>query len=643
MASDAVTASLPTGARLDPQDIDAPMDPNFGLPTVNKTGVSNRELYDAMTDSDRQMIAAFSGWASSTQPTYKSRQGGLFQRDRYITPVTIRDQMRVAYAAVEQDDVVSSAARVTEALAFSDCSFVAEDEDDEDIYNQIAEELDLDARLREIWRELFTVSQCYIAIWWEDRVMKVRGKTDKGNEKRKSYVLRVPTNITLLDPLRVVPVGTTIFGKERLAYCANRSEHQEFLLAMQDVSGYGRFNEDEIVKRLVVEPYLPDAFEKRELQDAGFDVQNLWLLNPDNVFRHTATRPSFRRWAPVDMRSIFELLDQKQQLRQSERAHLLGATNFIVLVTKGSDMIPAKPDEIENLKVQTRTIGSMPVLVGDHRLKVDIVTPKMDLTLKAERWNTLDSRITANVYGMFSLGNYAAGAQGDDSAKLTKVVAKGMESRRKMIRRVLEKHVFKPMYDMNDDLKTKGKLLFHPASIALDFDASWAMFLLQLRQDREISRDTILTQFDLNQKHEFLMLTREKDKYDDTFQSQVAFSGPGAPKGPFIDPNTGQQVPAGTPGAIPAPAGTPAKKAAPDNGGGRRNGGGAAPGTGQGQPAKAPNRKSDKGRKAKVATAGTLTITITDDEGNVVAQGEPLPGIDATALLLEREEEEADV
>lgn len=624
MASKALTGEL-MGTELEPQ-----YDENFGMGVVNTSGVPTRQVFDVLSEEERKMMAAFTGWANSVQPSYRSRNGGLFQRDRYVAPNTISDQMRVAYAAVEEDDIVSGALDVTEALAFADCSFTCDDEDDEDIYNQIAEELDLDSRLREIWRELFTVSQVYVAVWWEDRVFKVRGETEKGNAKRKEYKVRVPTDLTILDPLRIVPVGTTIFGKERLAYAANRMEHNEF----QSLIGGGRYqglvsqnrvNQDPIVERLIVEHYVPDPVEKREIADAGFETQYLWLLNPDHVFRHTLTRPGFQRWAPVRLRSIFGILDRKQNLGQMERAHLLGATNFIVLITKGSDAIPAKQDELDNLKMQSRVVGQVPILVGDHRLKVEIITPKVDNTLKAERWNTVDSRITARVFGMFALGNYAAGAAGDDSSKLTKVVAKGLESRRKMINRALEKHIFKPMFDMNDEIKTRGKLMFHPASIALDFDSAWAMFMLQLRQDREISRDTILSQFDLNQKHEFQMLKREADKYDDTFQSQVAFSGPGDPKGPF-DPATG--LPVSQPGKPGAPA---TKKSPTDNGGGVRNGGGAAPGTGQGKPAVVPNRKSDKGRKAKVAAQ--LTVTITDEEGNVVAEGTPLPGVNMVDLI----------
>lgn len=621
----------------------SPPDPHFQLPVMNDTGVQTDAIWKEMTNSDRKVIAAFTGWAQATQPSggaIPSRNGGIFQRDRYITPNTVVEQMKAAYAAVEQDDIVSGVAEATESLAFSICSFVADDEDDQDIYNQIAADIDLDSRLREIWRELFTVSQVTIGVWWEKKTYHVRGKTKKGNERRKEYKnLQVPIDITILDPLKIVPVGTTAFGKERLAYAAGRDESARFA----DIMSLERVDQDDIVQRLLIaDPkskdgrYIPDRAEAQEIQSAGFDPNHLWLLNPNNVFRHTLTRSSFQRWAPVRMRSCFELLDLKQQLRQMERAHLIGGTNFIVLITKGSDDMPAKPEEIAHLQTEVRTVARVPILVGDHRLKVEIITPKLDHTLRAERFNTIDSRLTARLYQMFQLGNYSAGASGDDSAKLIKVVARGLESRRHMIRRSIEKSILKPLYDMNDDLKTRPGLIFHPRAIALDFDANWASFLLQLRQDREISRDTILTQFDLNQPHEALMLEREAEHYDKIFQSTVAFSGkPG--QGQPVDPNTGQPLP---PGQVPP--GDPRNHR--DNGGGSNNGGGRAPGTGQGQPAKNPGKKSDRGRKVAAQSEEGLPgpITVLDADGNVIAEGRPLPGIDFDALL-ELDMEDPDV
>ena len=565
---------------------DARHDTAFGTQVVNLTDVDTRDVHQAMEREHGQVLAQLEKWVNATQPLMAwdadsldngsglraRRSGTLFDRDRYVSPIAYFDQLRLAQYAVEHDDIVSAIAESTEALAFSGMDFFAQDADDQDVYNQIAARINLDARVREMWRDMFTFSQCYVAVWWSNQEYKIRGYTTQGITRRKTVQAVTPEGMTLLDPMKIVPVGNTLFRKEQLAYIASPVENREFdniLSARNDQT-------DEIVQRFIIKKYTPDREEQKELSALGVtNTRDLWLLNPQNVFRHCVTRPDYQRVAPVRMASTFELLDMKHQLRQMERAHLIGGTNFIVVVTKGTDDHPAQQDEVDNLKLMVRTISRTPVMVGDHRLHVDIVTPKLDSTLQGERWNTLDSRLSARLYHMFMLGS-SVGTRSDDSVKLVKIIARGMESRRHMIVRSLEKHIFRPMYE-NNVFDTPAKLQFHPRSIALDFDAAYATFLFDLRQNNEISRETMLAQFDLDQTLECWLREREQLHMDSVFQTQVAFSAPAT--GPALTNNPGNA------GSLPIRT--------RDNGGGRRNGGGRArPGSGQGQvPTREPNHR----------------------------------------------------
>lgn len=576
---------LPPGAVL--------LDDNFGTAVVNATDVPTEDVYRAMETQDRALIQALSGWVQSTRlagfsENHPRRNGGIFMRDRYVAPAQFYDQMRLAYHALESDDIVAGVAESTESLAFSGMSFFAADQDEQDVYNQMAQRIDLDARMREIWRELFAVSQCYIAVWTAPQTFKIRGTSPQGIARKKTISCVAPQGMTLLDPLKIVPVGLPLFGKEQLAYIANHEEDSRFNEIVIDPMDprFDTRTRDAIVERFIVGRYTPDRIESAELATLGVNPSALWLLNPNNVFCHSLTKPGYARVTPIRMRSVFELLDMKQQLRQMERAHLIGGTNFIVLITKGSDQIPAKPEEIANLQTMVKTVARVPILIGDHRLNVEIVTPKLDNTLRAERHNTLDSRITARLYQMFMLGNYSAGASGDDSVKLVKVIARGMESRRHMILRSLEKYVFRPMFEGNEVLTTRPKLQFHPRSIALDFDAAYASFLFDLRQANDLSRETILSQFDLSQELEAKLREREQEEYDDIFKTQVPFSTPNPALPPGQQPPPGQAPPGQPPqpGQPPPPPPANQPPARRDNGGGRRGGGGAAPGSGQGQP-----------------------------------------------------------
>lgn len=545
-------------------------EPETGSTVINETTVPSPEIWAAIQDQAPE-IATLVRWGNSVQP---NRHGTIFERDRYVTPKGIYQQFQTALDASENDDVVSGVLESTEALAFNKVEMSCDDEQEEDIWNQIIEDLDLDRHLREMWRETFMVSQFYAAVLWETKDFKVKGKTKNGNKSKKAFKsMKVPTALTILDPMKVIPVGNTLFGQEELAYLATKDEAPHFDLVLA-----GANSTDQVVDQLIVGKYdLEDEAGRKQRQwimevTGARNLENLYRLNPDQVFRHTATKPDYMRFSPVRMKSVFELLDLKHQLRQMDRSFLLAGTNFIILVKRGSENMPAKQDEVNAMASQIRATSRIPMIVSDHRIEIEIITPDVDLTLKPERYNTLDARITARLYQMFMTGNYAAGASGDDSLKLARVVARGMESRRYMIYKTLERNIFKPTYMKNDEFTSAPTMNFHPKRIALDFDNNVATFMQDLRDRGDISRDTLLSEVDVDQDDEARRREREKERFDKVFTpTNVPFSG-GAPGGAPGEP--------GAPGgAVPA---TP--KGAGRQGGGNSNGGGANRQSGVSQP-----------------------------------------------------------
>lgn len=183
------------------------------------------------------------------------------------------------------------------------------------------------------------------------------------------------------------------------------------------------------------------------------------------------------------------LLEMKANLRASDRAALIGNTNFIVVITKGTDRLPAKPAEISNLQEQARVLARLPVLIGDHRLNVEIVSPPIDHTLQQSRWEVLDARLVFK-----ALNSYAPVVQGGNSSgtgvsEMSRVIAKGLENRRHMIMRSLEKHVFKAIIERNKgvpDFDEMPSLRFTPKRISLDFSADIFGHILKLRDRGDI-------------------------------------------------------------------------------------------------------------------------------------------------------------
>lgn len=585
-------------------------DSEHGTVVLNDTGAGTEMVLSALQDQQPE-VAALVRWGSQL------RRGGLFERDRYVTPTKIFEQMQVAQDAAESDDVVAGVLESTEALVFQKMSVQCDDRDEEDIWNQIIDDIDLENRMREMWRELFTVSQFYVAQWWGSRSYKVRGKSKEGVKRKKTFSgIRIPTSIALLDPMKVVPVGDFMFGQEKLAWVADDIEGRQISEVLEN-----RASNDSLEARIMTGQYKPSQSEEKRLTALGVNSRNLFIMDEKLTWRHSATRPNYKPLADIRMKSVFELLDMKVLLREMDRAHLLGATNFIILVKRGTDDKPAKQAEINSLQSQVRTLSKVPVIVGDHRIEIEIITPKIDLTLQADKWNVLDARITARLYQMFMTGNFAAGTRADDSLKLARIVARGLESRRYLLRRAVEKNILMPIFERNKELTELPTLIFHPKQIALDFDAGMAAMYRDLRDRREISRATFLEQMDLDQDEEAKRRVREEEEYDDIFDTLTALNDPkqaaelqleaqkqqqkfqddqGEKDRTFQDEQnekTGQrQSDLETKKAdtqVKLAQQKPDPKSGGRNGGGTNNGGGAAPGSGQGQP-----RDPRRGKKA---------------------------------------------
>lgn len=552
-------------------------DPQTGGVILNDSEVSTPEVM-ATLESQAPEVAAIARWANSS--VRGNARNSLFERDRYVTPDAIYDQFKTAYDAVQTDDIVAGVAEITENIALGWLNFDADAEDESDVFLQVAEDIDLDARVREMWRDRFTISQGYVSVMWGKKRYKARGLTKGGNRRRKEYNIICPTGMSVLDPLKVVPVGNFMFGQERLAYIANRGEAEQIdeVLAGQNTT-------DLMVRNLIERRYEPNMSEMQFLSDNKIDPSRLFLFKPEAVFRHYDTKPAYERFAYVRMKSVFEILDLKHQLRSADRSVLLGASNFIVLIKKGSDQRPAKSEEIHGLQSQVRTIARVPVIVGDHRLSIEIITPKTDSTVKPERYNTLDARLTARLAGILQTGNYAAGASGDDSLKLAKMMSRSLESTRASIIRTIRANILLPMLRRNVGVLESQDVTLHfnPKRISLDFDPSIAIMLQDLRDRGDLSRESHLDELGYDQDAEARRKMREAESgLDEVFKpSFVPFSQ--NPQGTDNTPSDS------TPPEDPKQAGR--RK------GGTRNGGGAGPGSGKPPVGRPRDLRSDqKGR-----------------------------------------------
>ncbi len=525
------------------------------------------------------------------------------QRDAYARPDTRLGAMRVARDALEYDDIVSGVAEETEALAFTQLDIFSPVDREESVWNQIAGDLDLDTFFRVGWERLFVDSQFAAVMAWDDKTYTPDGYGESGRALREPFRLKVPTCLSYLDTTRVIPVGELMWGldNETLAYSATHEEsvaieeairyRREVLetrgvasaeaadLMLSSHSGsespLAQFNVN-VLAQMFTGRYRPDSTEAVELSRDGAFGEFLYTMDPNVVWRHTLTRPQFERFARVRLASVFELLDAKAHLRHMDRSHLLGGANYIVLITKGTDQFPATQLEVDNLRRNSETLGMNSIVTGDHRLRIEIITPKLDVVLNKSKYDAINEPLAARLYQAIMPTQSTT-----DPMKVARLVAAGLEGRRRMFARRVEAKVMHPIRTQNRALTTRAKLFFSPDAIHLVFDPAYGNFLLDMREMGDLSRRTILAQFGFSAAREKVFRLREgalpdprrnsgqeaaKKSDDEVFKTQVPFSARQSPE----SPGDGQGMSRAQ------------QRAAGRRRGGTRNGGGAAPGTNQG-------------------------------------------------------------
>jgi hypothetical protein len=564
---------------------------------TNLSSVSSGEI--ANDPQVRHLMSQLGSWVEQSRSYGRlNSRSNMFDRQLYIAPDNPYEGMRVARIAMSEDDIVSGVADATEALAFhGGLKWESSDPDEADIFNQLSADLNLDGKIREMWRDLFCIDQFICAKTWDQAQYTVRGETDQGNKKKKKFDVYVPAKLTILNSTRIVPVGYGPLRDDNLAWQATPNEIADYRVSMSTFEPL-----DPLMSVFFTGEYVPKPDERVELADLGVDCDQLLSINPKWVFRHTTTRPDYQRFPDLRMRSVFGLLDLKRQLVASDRAMLIGAANYILLIRKGSDNAPATQEEVTNLKANYNFLAKLPVIISDNRLQIDIIAPKLDFVLKKDAYEALDLRILNRVLSSFA----APGRTSTDSTStFSDTLAAVIQSRRHMLKRTLEYEIGRAVVDHPKNagkFQTRPSLVFTPRTVSIGTNQPALQALLALRTQREVSRDTILEYMGLDQSTEAQRLEFEKKVYDDIFKTQIPFAAPGsggAPGGGVNAPEAKapvaktQSTPNGTP-VSPSVNGT--------RGGGRPKGGGSSTAS----PANAAKPKTANGNSSTKASEEDL-------------------------------------
>jgi hypothetical protein len=283
--------------------------------------------------------------------------------------------------------------------------------------------------------------------------------------------------------------------------------------------------------------------------------KTLYTLNPRMVHRTTMPKGAAAYPRPP-LTANFALLEAKRLLNIMDYSLLQGGTNYIVVAKQGSDERPALQPEIDNLTDQIKTASRSGVLVGDHRLSIDIITPDLKELLNPAKRKLIGRKLSMALLRIPEQVTADAGNEGARSE--LEFTARTITSDRRDIRRHVEGTIYEEIAERNPSTFTKGPATLWFPKIILSGVKDFFDSVIKARDRGDIPRKYAVEVLGYPYEAGVSQRKREKAAGDDEVMTpaEVPFNG-GPGNGPPSDVPSGR--PPGTspnngrPGSPPSP------------------------------------------------------------------------------------------
>lgn len=516
----------------------------------NRTDLPDGAIEQAVKDMFVEH-ASLAGVEQSTFQTYAS-EGSLLARRKYQTPANVIDEIKLARSLAERDDDVAAAIGEMVAIAFGDgFDHQANDEATVELFTEMAKAkyMSLGASLQEMYRELLISSQVNTAILF------TREKVEyslQGSDRRLSKSLAVPM-IGVLHAENIRVIGNDMFRTGQLAYYPDndglRSWLEKFFNPRTEPAVKAQMGREDRVSANMFTGKVPQELIDRDAPaGARWGADNLYFLNPRMVHRSTFAKGQWKYPKPLMTRD-FSLLEAKRLLNIMDYALLQGGSNFVVVAKKGTDDRPAQKEEIENLEQVVRVASKTGVIVGDHRLSFEIITPKMEALLSPEKRRLLGRKI---VQAMLRIPESAqeAPARSSQSNPEQESKARVVTSDRGLLKGHVEDFIYDEIVSRNPKVFKTAPAIAFP-KIILQATQFFTDYMLKLRDRGDIPRKWAVefAGFDFDAAVE--QRRREIESGADEVLTPAEV--------PFSSPNSGPQdnQPGRPPGSSDKPPGSP--------------------------------------------------------------------------------------
>jgi hypothetical protein len=458
------------------------------------------------------------------------QQGSMLARTKYRAPANVIEEVCLARDLAERDDDVAAAMGTMLGVAFGDgMAHTHPDEVTVAVFDELAKHANFDALWLELYREWLIAAQVVTATVWEREAFQF---TPDGADRQRTRSVVAPM-VGVLPAENIRCVGSDLFGTATLALKPATSAQDRWLEEyLSDDTTAGRKAEmraqDPVLAALVIrkiesEDSYSNSFVS-EFEDP-YHGGNLYALNPRLVARVTAAKGAWSYPRPYLTRD-FALLEAKRLLNIMDWALLQGGSNFLVIAKKGSDQKPALQPEIDNLHEVIRTASRTGVIIGDHRLQVEVVTPKLDELLNPAKRNLIGRKL-ANA--ILRVPEQEEDAGGEGMKTRVEFISRVLMSDRRLLKRHVERTIYVEAAKRNSTIGQAPTIWF--PKIILAGTNYFTDYVLKLRDRSDISRTTAVQVAGFDYEAE--VRQRRAEKPDDRIMAPAAV--------PFSSPNMGPQ------------------------------------------------------------------------------------------------------
>ncbi|GAC1530013.1 MAG: hypothetical protein NVS3B1_22130 [Marmoricola sp.] len=566
----------------------------------NQSGLPDGAVIPAM-ESYFENTASF-GW-NNTNTRYMSyqAQGSMLGRAQvYRPPSNVIEEIIFCRDLAERDDDVGTAIDAIVSSAYqSGYQNQHEDEQVQHTFDQLTEDNQLRRVFKEMHREWLISGQVNTASLF------VRGSYDI----RPEGVARVLTRNVATPLIGVLPaekirvIGDDTFFKGDLAYAPDDElAHwlREFFAASTSAARKRVMALQYPVRAAMFTSEVPVSYNDTDLFTTGM---TLYRLNPDIVHRTTMAKGEWKYPRPPLTRNL-PLLEAKRLLNVMDFALLQGATNYIVVVKKGSDQRPALPQELTNLQGVVQRAARSGVLVGDHRLQVDIVQPDLAELLNPAKRRMIGRKLAL---ALLRVPEFGSDETGQSVQAFIELFQASVTSDRADLIDHVHRNIWQPTMKRNSRVfqRSDRPSIWMP-KIVLQGQQFFNDYLLKLYDRGDLPRKFMVEYGGFDYAAVKAQKKLEQDNnHDEIFMPPpVPFTAPNQQNSPNADPNDPYKY--GKPGG------------APDNGTGRPRGSG----PNNGAPGASPSPASPAARPTRVIrrTRGESVRAFWDDDLNAVVR-----------------------